>query len=142
MEPTMKTESTRPTRGPRSALIAGVAAAGILCAALVYWGGAGPKSARAHDRLPGPVVQVYSVGGVLTADGKLWQYHPEQKKWLTIDDAFRAQGKETKILPLPVAAAEIHEMETWGFLVTRSGACWLYDLERNRWEELPSPPRG
>lgn len=117
-----------------------VALAGTLALATFWRLAPEPGDAQAHDTIPGPVLQVYSVGGVLTADGRLWQYHPEQRKWLTIDEAFRAQGKETKILPLPVPAGEIQEMATWGFLLTRSGTCWLYDLERNRWDQLPTPP--
>jgi hypothetical protein len=85
------------------------------------------------------VLRAFAVGGVLTADGTLWQYVPEKKRWFTIDEAFRAQGKETRILPLPVKAEEIADLSTWGFLVTLNNACWLYDIEQKRWVELPPP---
>lgn len=95
--------------------------------------------AAAVAQTPSQVVRIYGVGGVLTADGTLWQYRPETKKWLTIDEAFQEQGKTTRVLPLPVKAKEIREMATWGFLLTESGECWLYDLERSRWERLTPP---
>ena len=95
--------------------------------------------ASAQDDTPGRVLKIYSVGGVLTEDGTLWQYTP-QKVWRTIDEAFREQGKETHILPLPVPAESIADMVTFGFLFTTSGECWLYDLEADEWTKL-DPPR-
>ena len=97
----------------------------------------------AADRRPGPkIVGVYGVGGVIGEDGTLWQYMPDQKKWLTIDAAFQRNGDETRILPLPVAVGDIQFMESWGFLVTRQGVVWHYDLEANRWQNIGGPPGG
>jgi hypothetical protein len=87
------------------------------------------------------ITGVFGVGGVLTADGALWQYRPEKQDWVTIDQAFKEDSKDTKILPLPVAGQEIAYLESFGFLVTRSGDCWLYDLENNRWENIGRPSR-
>jgi hypothetical protein len=89
----------------------------------------------------GNILLAYAPGGVLTTDGTLWQFHPEKGAWITIDEAFRGQEKETHVLPLPVPAAEIARMESFGFLITRSGGCWLFDLERDRWRDLGHPPR-
>lgn len=99
------------------------------------------QSGRAGDQDPAPaqIVGVYGVGGVIGEDGTLWQYMPDRKKWLTIDEAFRGDGQETQILPLPVAARDIAFMESWGFLVTRQGVCWLYDQKGNRWENVGTP---
>jgi hypothetical protein len=82
----------------------------------------------------------YGVGGVLTKDGTLWTYRPDTGKWLTVDEAFLAQNKTTHILPLPVPASSIARMESFGFLVTEAGTCWLYDLEKDKWIEIGAPP--
>ncbi|HZM16362.1 MAG TPA: kelch repeat-containing protein [Candidatus Krumholzibacteria bacterium] len=94
------------------------------------------------DQGPAPprILGVYGVGGVIGEDGTLWQYMPDRKKWLSIDEAFRGEDQETHILPLPVAAKDIQFMESWGFLVTRSGECWHYDLAANRWQNVGPPP--
>ncbi|MEZ4655155.1 MAG: hypothetical protein R3E12_16565 [Candidatus Eisenbacteria bacterium] len=94
--------------------------------------------AAAQDSAPSPILRIFSVGGVLTADGTLWQYSPS-RKWQTIDEAFRDQGKETHILPLPVPAKSIEEMVTFGFLRTTGGDVWLYDLEKDEWNHLEQP---
>lgn len=111
--------------------------AGLMVAALLGTLAAGTP-ARAQDS-PSEILKVFSVGGVLTADGTLWQYSPSQK-WQKIDEAFRDQGRETHILPLPVPPQSIEEMVTFGFLRTNSGEVWLYDLEENEWQHL-DPPR-
>ena len=116
----------------RKAFLAFLAA---LFGTFLAFGGPG----QAQDASPTSILKIFSVGGVLTADGTLWQYSPIQK-WQTIDQAFRDQGRETHILPLPVPAHAIEEMVTFGFLKTTSGEVWLYDLEDNEWQRL-DPPR-
>jgi hypothetical protein len=106
---------------------------------LLFQSGAGDQSVQGGDR-PHTIAGIFGVGGVLTADGTLWQYMPDRKKWLTIDEAFRGEGRETRILPLPVAAGDIQSMQSWGFLVTRRGEVWHYDLGSNRWENIGPPP--
>jgi hypothetical protein len=121
----------------RVLLVTGTFLGVALC--LLLTAAPGPKSACAQADQPPEVLRAFAVGGVLTADGTLWQYLPDKKMWLTIDDAFRAQGKQTRILPLPVKVSEIADLSTWGFLVSVTGTCWLYDIQANRWVELPSP---
>lgn len=124
-------------RRHRALLLTGAVLGAAICALFV--GMSRPPAARAQASGPQEVLRAFAVGGVLTADGTLWQYLPEKKRWYTIDEAFRAQGKETRILPLPVKAEEIADLSTWGFLVTSASVCWLYDIEQKRWVELPSP---
>jgi hypothetical protein len=76
---------------------------------------------------------------VLKTDGKLYQWRPEKHQWVTIDESFRLDGENRKILPIPVPASEVARMEGFGFLVTRSGVCWLYNLDSNKWENLGRP---
>jgi hypothetical protein len=64
---------------------------------------------------------------------------PEKKVWVTIDESFRMDGETRKVLPLPVGASEVARMEGFGFIVTRSGNCWLYNLDSNRWENIGRP---
>jgi len=85
------------------------------------------------------VIATYGVGGVLKSDGALYQWRPEKKQWVTIDDSFRLDGESRRVLPLPVPASEVARMEGFGFIVTRSGACWLYNLDSNRWENIGRP---
>lgn len=98
----------------------------------------GEQSAAGPDR--GGLVATYGVGGVLTRDGELWQYRPDRSRWLTLDESFGLEGKPTKLVPLPVAAADVKLMETFGFLVTRKDECWLYDLDKNAWNNIGAPP--
>lgn len=88
----------------------------------------------------GPIVSTFGVGGVVLGDGQLWQYRPDKKKWMTLDESFALEGQGTAIQPLPVPMADVRHMETFGFLVTRSGDCWLYNIDENRWESIGSPP--
>jgi hypothetical protein len=30
-------------------------------------------------------------------------------------------------------------MQSFGFIVTDSGTCWLYDVEKDRWQEIGAP---
>lgn len=115
--------------GPRILLIAAV-----LCTAF----GIGRASNRNRDTIGG----LFGVGGLIVQHGDdavLWQYLPDTKKWMTIDEAFKRDGRETHILPLPVPAAKIRAMESWGFLVTTDGQVWQYDLDANKWVELGMP---
>jgi hypothetical protein len=84
-------------------------------------------------------LMTYSVGGILTADGTLWQFHPDESKWMTIDEAFHEQGRETRILPLPVPASEIADMDTFGFILSKSGEIWLYEFASDAWRKIDSP---
>ncbi len=86
------------------------------------------------------IVGVYGVGGVIGEDGTLWQYLPDRKQWLTIDAAFQVEDHETHILPLPVPVQDIQFMESFGFLVTKGGQVWHYDLNANRWDDIGTPP--
>ncbi|MCK4412841.1 MAG: hypothetical protein KAY32_04795 [Candidatus Eisenbacteria sp.] len=88
----------------------------------------------------GAIARSFGVGGVLTRDGQLWQYRPDQDRWLGIDEAFREEGRETHVVPLPVGVAEIAEMESFGFLVTQAGEAWLYEFTTDAWRKLPAPP--
>ena len=117
--------------------LAGLAVA----AALSLGGGAAldrPAPAEAAAAAPA-IVATYGVGGVLKSDGNLYQWRPERKQWVTIDESFRLDGETRKILPLPVVATEVARMEGFGFLVTRGGTCWLYNLDSNRWENIGRP---
>jgi hypothetical protein len=99
----------------------------------------GVAPARADEAAGRTVLLSFGVGGVLTADGQLWQFRPDQNQWLAIDEAFQEEGRETHIVPLPVPAAEIAEMQSFGFLVTRTGEVWLYEFNTDDWRKLPSP---
>ncbi len=85
------------------------------------------------------ILGIFGVGGVISEDGTLWQYHPAAKRWMTIDEAFKRDDRETHILPLPVPAGQIRAMESWGFLVTKDGQVWQYDLDQNRWQNIGTP---
>jgi hypothetical protein len=89
----------------------------------------------------GRVLMVWGVGGVLTTDGKLWQYRPEKTRWVTIDESFSMDGEQRRVLPLPVAARDVQFMQGFGFLVTRGGTAWLYDLDKNVWRNIGTPGR-
>jgi len=123
--------------GARTLRVRRAGSVAIMVGLLLLLGSMDGAEAQAADR-PDEVLKLFGVGGVLTADGTLWQYTPD-KDWQTIDEAFRDQGKETHVLPLPVPAASVAEMLTFGFLLTDSGDCWLYDLENGEWEKLPPP---
>jgi len=88
------------------------------------------------------VLLVFGVGSVLTRDGTLWVYRPDKGSWLTIDEAFSEEGRETHILPLPVPATEIVQMESFGFFLAKNGDVWLYEMNTDRWGKLPPPAQG
>lgn len=108
--------------------------------AVLFAMGWGPVSASGGPSA-GDIVLAYGVGGVLTSDGTLWSFRPDTGAWVTVDDAFEKEGRATHVLPLPVHVSEIADMESFGFILTRSGGCWLYDLEKNSWREVGPPPR-
>jgi hypothetical protein len=87
----------------------------------------------------GNILMAWGVGGVLTDDGTLWQYRPESRKWVTVDQSFSLDGEHRKVLPLPVAPQDIAHMQGFGFLVTKAGTCWIYNLDENRWEKIGAP---
>lgn len=134
------------TRRPKAGVRV-ISAIGVLLAAglwslgpvLTASTGGGSAQAQSPGDARGPVLLAYSLGGILTADGKLWQYRPDLDRWLTIDEAFREEGRTTHILPLPVPATEIQDMETFGFILTHSGQVWFYEMETDKWRLLPSP---
>jgi hypothetical protein len=97
-----------------------------------------PSTSGASDR--GGLVASFGVGGVLTRDGELWQYRPDRDKWVTLDESFGLEGTTTKLIPLPVPADQVKMMETFGFLITQSDECWLYDLDKNEWKNIGAPP--
>ena len=123
-----------------SATVAG----GLLAVGLLIWQAGGlPPAARAQSNPEnGDILLVYGVGGVLTRDGTLWQYRPDKSVWLNVDQAFAEEGRTTNVLPLPVPAADIARMDSFGFIVTRAGDCWLYDLEKDGWRQIGPPPAG
>lgn len=88
----------------------------------------------------GAIVSTFGVGGVVLENGELWQYRPDKKNWITLDESFALEGQGTSVYPLPVAVSDILYMETFGFLVTRSGDCWLYNIDEHRWESVGGPP--
>jgi hypothetical protein len=88
-----------------------------------------------------PIVGTYGVGGVITADGELWQYRPDKESWITLDESFALEGQGTNVVPLPIPVENIRFMETFGFLVARNGECWLYDLELKSWVSVGGPPQ-
>ena len=119
-------------------LLAATAAVAIGCSAL--WALRVDSPALAAAPASGStVVATYGVGGVLKSNGYLYQWRPEKKVWVTIDESFRMDGENRKVLPLPVGASEVARMEGFGFIVTRSGSCWLYNLDSNRWENIGRP---
>jgi hypothetical protein len=88
------------------------------------------------------VIGLFGVGGIIVQHGDdavLWQYMPDTKKWMTIDEAFKRDQRDTHILPLPVKADKIRSMDSWGFLLTTNGEVWQYDLDQNKWNNVGMP---
>ncbi|MBD3236486.1 MAG: hypothetical protein GF330_07270 [Candidatus Eisenbacteria bacterium] len=104
------------------------------CATLAH---ADPPASNAA----GEIVLAINVGSVLTRDGTLWVYRPDLEKWLTIDEAFRQEGRETHLMPLPVPVDQIRDMATYGFIVTETDQLWLYEHATDKWRQLPTPRR-
>ncbi len=110
---------------------------GLVLAGAVLAFGLGRATARGKP--DSNIIGVFGVGGVLTESGALWQYLPDQRKWMTIDQAFARDQRETHVLPLPVDAKSIRFMESWGFLVTTEGKAWLYSQDDGKWIEIGTP---
>ena len=89
----------------------------------------------------GSIVLAFGPGGVLTQDGTPWQYNMEKGVWITVDEAFEEQGQQTHVQPLPVSVNQIARMESFGFIVTHTGTCWLFDIEKDLWKEIGAPPQ-
>lgn len=119
----------------RKGLVGGILLVLAAVVAWVLW----PSASIPQAPGSGEVVMAFGVGGVLTRDGALWQYRLDTRDWVTIDQAFEDQGQDTHILPLPVRVSEISSMESFGFIITRGGDCWLYDLEEDKWENVGRP---
>ncbi len=125
---------------PRFAPVARLALAGLaLVVAFTLSGGTGAGRSAEAAATGSAIVATYGVGGVLKSDGKLYQWRPERKQWVTIDESFRLDGETRKVLPLPVVVTEVVRMEGFGFIVTRGGGCWLYNLDSNTWENIGRP---
>jgi hypothetical protein len=117
-----------------------ISAAGLgLVVALAAAGLGGHRSSVAATGGAPSIVATYGVGGVLKSDGNLYQWRPEKKRWVTIDESFRLDGESRAVLPIPVAPTDVARMEGFGFIVTKSGSCWLYNLDSNRWENIGRP---
>lgn len=111
--------------------------AGFLLAFAALHGGS--RDAASQVRGNPAIVATYGVGGVLKSDGVLYQWRPEKKRWVNLDESFRLDGEKRKLMPLPVRPSEVARMEGFGFLVTRTGSCWLYNLDSNQWENIGRP---
>jgi hypothetical protein len=121
---------------------------GALLALLIVFGGRVLNPAAMAARPPatpqvvdqGGLVASYGVGGVLTRDGELWQYRPDKGRWMTLDESFALEKTKTRLVPLPVPADQVKAMQTFGFIVTRSDECWLYDMDAQAWKNIGAPP--
>ena len=116
---------------------------GLAClgAAALLIGQMDSPQAQAKSPATREAILTFGVGGVLASDGTLWQYRPDTGEWLSIDEAMRKEGYEdSHILPLPVPVEDVAEMESFGFLRTRQGDLWLYEMAANSWVRLPELP--
>lgn len=104
------------------------------------WHPEAPEASMVQPAM-GQVVGTFGVGGVLTANGKLWQYRPDKKQWMTLDESFALEGQGTNAVPLPIPVTDIKFMETFGFLVSQKDECWLYDIDQHQWTSIGEPPR-
>jgi hypothetical protein len=134
----------RASAGVRAVALTGIVAAlGLWVLGTILTAGAGDAAGQEPSKgAPrGRVLLAYGPGGVLTTDGTLWQYRPDLDRWMTIDEASREEGHSTHVLPLPVAAEDIQEMESFGFFVTRAGQAWFYEIESDKWKPIEPPQR-
>ena len=131
-------------RGHRGTFIRQAIGVGLLAIplTLVLALPSGPGTdSRAEAAPKGKVLLAWGVGGVLTDDGTLWQFRPESRRWVTVDQSFALDGERRSVLPIPVPADQVADMQGFGFLVTKEGSAWLYNLESNKWESLGAPSR-
>lgn len=128
---------------PGSARLRGLVAGGLAIALTLVlgWASGIGREAPAEASPKGKILISWGVGGVLTDDGTLWQFRPESRRWVTVDQSFALDGERRKVLPMPVAADQVAEMEGFGFLITKGGSAWLYNLDSNTWENLGAPAR-
>ena len=102
----------------------------------------GPGRGSPAEAAPrGKVLMAWGVGGVLTDDGTLWQFRPESRRWVTVDQSFALDGERRSVLPIPVPADQVANMQGFGFLITKDGSAWLYNLDSNKWDNLGAPAR-
>ena len=73
--------------------------------------GIGFVSGTAQEADAPRIIGVYGVGGVLSDDGVLWQYMPEERRWMTIDEAFEQTPASS-----PSAAADRNLQKPADFL--------------------------
>src|SRR5262245_34253259 len=89
-----------------------VATAAVTIGLAALWSLKADTPAQAQAATAGSnVVATYGVGGVLKSNGSLYQWRPEKKAWVTIDESFRLDGETRKVLPLPVPAGDVARME-------------------------------
>jgi hypothetical protein len=125
------------------AVLAVAVALGIGVALVAHHGlGAGAPAAFAAPAGADPmssVARIVSQGSVLTNDGQIWVYRPDQDRWLTVDQAFKEEGRQTHIVPLPVPVGQVKDMASFGFLLTQTGEVWFYEISTDKWRKLTTP---
>lgn len=123
-------------RMPKRIIRTAVTVAALFLLTWAFW----PTSPQSQSGPKGrEVVLTFGPGGVLTRDGGLWQYRLDTQDWVTISQSFKDQGIEADVLPLPVPVDQIESMESFGFLLTKKGECWLFDLEDGAWKNIGTP---
>jgi hypothetical protein len=123
----------------RGLVFALVAFAGGMAGSLVFQPRQ-PAAGTIESAQPGSLVGTFGVGGVVTREGRLWQYRPDKSRWVSLDESFALEGQATSIIPLPIPVQKIRFLETFGFLVATDDVCWLYNIDQHRWEEIGTPP--
>lgn len=119
-------------------LVAAAFAGGVVGSVLVR--PESPAAGMIDVRPESGIVGTFGVGGVVTQAGELWQYRPDKQRWVSLDESFALEGQATSVVPLPVPMATVRFMETFGFLVTEDGTCWLYSPDDRVWRDVGKPP--